>query len=74
MDNPGLFVLFLVICIVVVIVSTIIQYKLRMKRGVLKDSSENKQELVVGRIYQMKDGTLAKYIGDNKFLKVKMKK
>lgn len=74
MENVGLFVLFLVICIVVVIVSTIIQYRLRMKRGVLKDSSEKKQdEFVVGRIYQMKDGSLAKYVGDNKFLKVKMK-
>ncbi|HJJ55306.1 MAG TPA: hypothetical protein O0X50_04390 [Methanocorpusculum sp.] len=73
MEDVGLFVLFLVICIVVVAGTTIIQYRMRMKRGDLKQVSEKKQEFVVGRIYQMKDGSLAKYVGDNKFLKVKMK-
>lgn len=73
MEDVGLFVLFLVICIVVVAGTTIIQYRLRKKRGDLKQSPEKKQEFVVGRIYQMKDGSLAKYVGDNKFLKVKMK-
>lgn len=74
MDNPGLYALFGGICVVIVIVLTIIQYRLRMKRGDLKDSSEKKQEFVEGRIYQMKDGSLAKYVGNNQFLKVKMKK
>ena len=69
------------ICIVVAVGLTVLQMKLRKKSDGRKAAQEKKaagaalanEKFVVGRIYQMPDKSLAKYIGDNKFLKVKEK-
>ncbi|MDU9376990.1 hypothetical protein McpSp1_16340 [Methanocorpusculaceae archaeon Sp1] len=37
-------------------------------------SEEEQPEFVVGQVYQMEDGTLAKYAADKKFYKIKMEK
>ena len=68
------------ICIVVAVGLTVLQMKLRKKSDARKAAADKtsaaaaaNEKFVVGRIYQMPDKSLAKYIGDNKFLKVKEK-
>ena len=80
MADIGTFLLFLGLCVVVAVGTTILQYQLRKRRSARAKQETNvpaKQDpspqFVVGRIYQMEDGSLAKYIGDDQFLKVKMK-
>lgn len=73
------FLIGLAVCIAVVVVLTILQMKLRKKTDARKAAAQKTpassadEKFVVGRIYQMPDKSLAKYIGDNKFLKVKEK-
>ena len=71
------FLIGLAVCIAVAVGLTILQLKLRKRneekeRNQAKKSAAN-EKFEVGKIYQMPDKSLAKYIGDNKFLKVKMK-
>ena len=81
MDDIAIFLIGLGICIVVAVGLTIVQMKLRKKTDERKATRGKKEaeaaaaneKFVVGRIYQMPDKSLAKYIGDNKFLKVKEK-
>lgn len=77
MSDVMTFVIGLVVCIAVAVILTIIQLKLRRKAEEKKASAnqgaEKRPAFTVGRIYQMQDGSLAKYIGDNKFVKVKEK-
>ncbi|MDO5847868.1 MAG: hypothetical protein Q4Q20_06230 [Methanocorpusculum sp.] len=81
MADITVFLIGLGICIVVAVGLTIVQIKLRKKADERKASQGKKaadaalanEKFVVGRIYQMPDKSLAKYIGDNKFLKVKEK-
>jgi len=53
-----------VICFVVLGALTLFELRMRKKR-------EAASGFVIGRIYQMEDGSLAKYVGDGKFIKVK---
>ena len=77
MSDIVTFVIGFFVCAAVAIILTIVQLKLRRKAEVKKDSAnqgaDKKTAFVVGRIYQMQDGSLAKYIGDNKIVKVKEK-
>lgn len=72
------FIIGLVICVAFAVVLTIVQLKLRKRADAKKaaaDTSANaaaaNEKFVIGRIYQMPDGSLAKYVGDGRFLKVK---
>ena len=71
------FVIGFFVCAAVAVILTIVQLKLRRKAEEKKASAnpgvDKQPAFVVGRIYQMEDGSLAKYIGDNKFVKVKEK-
>ncbi|HJJ31834.1 MAG TPA: hypothetical protein O0X97_06270 [Methanocorpusculum sp.] len=79
MSDITTFVIGLVVCMAVAVLLTIVQMRLKKRAEAKKASSagnqgaEKKPAFTVGRIYQMEDGSLAKYIGDNKFVKVKEK-
>ena len=72
------FIIGLVICVAFAVVLTIVQLKLRKKADARKAAADKtsaaaaaNEKFVIGRIYQMPDGSLAKYVGDGRFLKVK---
>lgn len=73
MDTLAMFGIILAICIPLGIITTIFQYRLRKKQTEKVEMNQQKVEFIKERIYQMEDGSLAKYIGNGKFLKVKMK-
>ncbi|HJJ39601.1 MAG TPA: hypothetical protein O0X42_05620 [Methanocorpusculum sp.] len=78
MSDITTFIIGLVVCMTVAILLTIVQLRLKKRTEAKKaaaagQSTEKKPAFTVGRIYQMEDGSLAKYIGDNKFVKVKEK-
>jgi len=52
------------ICFVVIVLITLYELRVRKKR-------EMQSGFVVGRVYMMEDGSMAKYVGDGKFVKVK---
>ena len=72
------FLIGLGICVVVAVGLTVLQMKLRKKADARKAAADKtsavaaaNEKFVIGRIYQMPDGSLAKYVGDGRFLKVK---
>lgn len=73
MDYITLLIGFIVICFAVIILAGFMEAKLKKKKEQPKteDTGEPKPEFTVGRIYQMEDGSFAKYAGNGKFLKVK---
>lgn len=75
MDYLTLLIGFVVICFAVVIITGFLETKLKKKKEVpVEKPAEEPAEMpefTVGRIYQMEDGSFAKYAGNGKFLKVK---
>ena len=76
-------------CIILIAVISRIEAKYnkrlvsRRQETILENASERAQEVfaeekqpefVVGQVYQMEDGALAKYAADGKFYKIKMEK
>ncbi len=68
---------FIVLCFVVILAAGFFEAKLKKKQEQGKQETTQEAEgeatptFVVGRIYQMEDGSFAKYAGDGKFLKVR---
>lgn len=73
MDYLVLLIGFVVICFAVILLSGFLEVLLKKKKEVPAEAEEEgpKPEFTVGRIYQMEDGSFAKYAGNGKFLKVK---
>ena len=85
-DPVGVFVVigFIILCMIVVLVVSKLEKKLNkslpetnqqsnspeMGRGALSEE-EDFSAFIVGQVYQMEDGSLAKYAGNGKFLKIK---
>lgn len=66
---PGIIglIIIIVLCTIVIIIATKLEARLKNK----ENKNETPDNFTVGRIYQMEDGSYAKYIGDGKFKKVK---
>lgn len=66
---PGIIglIIIIVVCTIVIIIATKLEAKLKNK----EKKNETPDNFTVGRIYQMEDGSYAKYIGNGKFKKVK---
>ena len=76
MDSLTLCVLLVAVCFAVVILTGALEILLKKKKeektaSVNTEPAEPQPEFTAGRIYQMEDGTFAKYAGDGKFLKVR---
>lgn len=76
MDSLTICILLVAVCFVVVILTGALEILLKKKKEaktvpVNTEPAEPQPEFTVGRIYQMEDGTFAKYAGDGKFLKVR---
>ena len=73
MDYLAILIGFVVICFFVVILTGFLEARLKKNKEQLaaEEPAEPAPEFTVGRIYQMEDGSFAKYAGNGKFLKVK---
>lgn len=77
MDSLTLCILLVAVCFAVVILTGALEILLKKKKEGktapvnTETETEPQPEFTVGRIYQMEDGTFAKYAGDGKFLKVR---
>ena len=77
MDSLTICILLVAGCFAVIIITGFLEMLLKKKKEAAAESiktepeTEQQPEFTVGRIYQMEDGTLAKYTGDGKFLKVR---
>ena len=70
MDTLTLCILLVAVCFAVVVITGALEILLKKKK-VNTEPAEPKPEFTVGRIYQMEDGSFAKYAGNGKFLKVR---
>ena len=76
MDTLTLCILLVAVCFAVVVITGALEILLKKKKEaktvqVNTEPAESKPEFTVGRIYQMEDGSFAKYAGNGKFLKVR---
>ena len=73
MDYLAILIGFAVICFFVVILTGFLETRLKKNKEqpAAEEPAEPAPDFTVGRIYQMEDGSFAKYAGDGKFLKVK---
>ena len=73
MDYLTILIGFAVICFFVVILTGFLETRLKKNKEqpAAEEPAEPAPEFTVGRIYQMEDGSFAKYAGNGKFLKVK---
>lgn len=73
MDYLAILIGFVVICLFVVILTGFLETRLKKNKEqpAAEEPAEPQPDFTVGRIYQMEDGSFAKYAGNGKFLKVK---
>ena len=73
MDYLVILIGFVVICFFVVILTGFLETRLKKNKEqpAAEEPAEPQPDFTVGRIYQMEDGSFAKYAGNGKFLKVK---
>lgn len=73
MDYLAILIGFVVICFFVVILTGFLETRLKKNKEqpAAEEPAEPQPDFTVGRIYQMEDGSFAKYAGNGKFLKVK---
>ena len=73
MDYLVILIGFVVICFFVVILTGFLEARLKKNKEqpAAEEPAEPQPDFTVGRIYQMEDGSFAKYAGNGKFLKVK---
>ena len=73
MDYLTILIGFVVICLFVVILTGFLETRLKKNKEqpAAEEPAEPQPDFTVGRIYQMEDGSFAKYAGNGKFLKVK---
>lgn len=73
MDYLTILIGFAVICFFVVILTGFLETRLKKNKEqpAAEEPAEPQPDFTVGRIYQMEDGSFAKYAGNGKFLKVK---
>ena len=73
MDYLTILIGFAVICFFVVILTGFLETRLKKNKEqpAAEEPAEPAPDFTVGRIYQMEDGSFAKYAGNGKFLKVK---
>ena len=73
MDYLTILIGFAVICLFVVILTGFLETRLNKNKEqpAAEEPAEPQPDFTVGRIYQMEDGSFAKYAGNGKFLKVK---
>ena len=76
MDTLTLCILLVAVCFAVVVITGALEILLKKKKEaktvqVNTEPAEPKPEFTAGRIYQMEDGSFAKYAGNGKFLKVR---
>ena len=73
MDYLAILIGFAVICCFVVILTGFLETRLKKNKEqpASEEPAEPQPDFTVGRIYQMEDGSFAKYAGNGKFLKVK---
>ena len=73
MDYLTILIGFAVICLFVVILTGFLETRLKKNKEqpAAEEPAEPAPDFTVGRIYQMEDGSFAKYAGNGKFLKVK---
>ena len=73
MDYLTILIGFAVICLFVVILTGFLESRLKKNKEqpAAEEPAEPQPDFTVGRIYQMEDGSFAKYAGNGKFLKVK---
>ena len=73
MDYLTILIGFAVICFFVVILTGFLETRLKKNKEqpAAEEPAEPQPDFIVGRIYQMEDGSFAKYAGNGKFLKVK---
>ena len=73
MDYLTILIGFAVICFFVVILTGFLESRLKKNKEqpAAEEPAEPAPDFTVGRIYQMEDGSFAKYAGNGKFLKVK---
>ncbi len=63
------------VCFGIVLAVSIIELRQKKKKeqNTQKEPKQEMPEFTEGQVYQMEDGSLAKYVGNGKFLKVKDK-
>ncbi len=73
MDSLTIAVIGIVFCFAVILITGFLEVRLKKKKEAEKDHADATplSDLTVGRIYQMEDGSFAKYTGNGRFLKVK---
>lgn len=73
MDYLTILIGFAVICFFVVILTGFLETRLKKNKEqpAAEEPAEPQPDFTIGRIYQMEDGSFAKYAGNGKFLKVK---
>ena len=77
MDSLTLCILLVAVCFAVVVITGALEILLKKKKEAktalekTDSEAEPQPDFTVGRIYQMEDGSFAKYAGDGKFLKVR---
>ena len=64
---------FILLCLLIIVITAVLEKRLRKKQKENEPakSGETQPDFVVGQVYQMEDGSLAKYAGNGKFLKIK---
>ncbi|MBE6506444.1 MAG: S46 family peptidase [Methanocorpusculum parvum] len=77
MDALTLCIILVAVCFAVIIITGFLEILLKKNKeakavpAVPEPETEPQPDFTIGRIYQMEDGSFAKYAGDGKFLKVK---
>jgi len=77
MDALTLCIILVAVCFAVIIITGFLEILLKKNKeakavpAVSEPETEPQPDFTIGRIYQMEDGSFAKYAGDGKFLKVK---
>lgn len=64
---------FILLCFIIIVISAVFERRLRKTQKEQKPAKggESQPDFVEGQVYQMEDGSLAKYAGNGKFLKIK---
>lgn len=72
-DGWLLFIGLILLCFIIIILSAGLERSLRRAKKEKEQAKgvESQPAFVEGQVYQMEDGSLAKYAGNGKFLKIK---
>ncbi|MEA5036797.1 hypothetical protein SDC9_35368 [bioreactor metagenome] len=64
---------FIILCFIIIVISAVLERRLRRAKKAAGVPGDGKSQpvFVEGQVYQMEDGSLAKYAGNGKFLKIK---